>query len=177
VKSTPAIQARESESYCFEEIRLAKRQAIIESLESGASVTDACNAAGIDRRTFYNWIKADREFELAISEAKLSRIESMQAIAYLCAKKSLMDPRYQTSLIAWMNNEGGWGKSANVSTQSQSNVHVYIPNNQRDVTKMSDAELENELYSFLSLLDKRTVLQHLGIPVSELPESVVKLLG
>lgn len=173
MKSEQAIQIRESS---FDEVRLAKRDAILKSLENGSNVSEACNAAGIDRRTYYNWIKADPAFELAISEAKLSRIESMQSVAYLCAKKSLMDPRYQTSLIAWMNNEGGWGKSANVAMQSQSNVHVYLPDNKRDPKRMSDEELERELFSFLSLLDKREVLKHLGIPVAELPESVVRLL-
>jgi hypothetical protein len=175
VKSTLGIQVRESDPPRFEEIRLAKREAIIQSLESGASVTDACNAAGIDRRTFYNWIKADPDFEQAISEAKLSRIESIQAIAYLCAKKSLMDPRYQTSLIAWMNNEGGWGKSA-PSSAAQSNVQVYMPSNGRDVRSMSDEELENELKQFISLLDKRFILELAGIPIENLPTEVLKSL-
>ena len=160
----------------FEEIRLAKREAIIQSLESGATVSDACNAAGIDRRSFYNWVKADPDFELAVTEAKLSRIESMQSVAYLCAKKSLMDPRYQTSLIAWMNNEGGWGKSANMTSQQLSNVHVYLPQNQRDVTKLSDEELEKELTRFFTQMDKRYVLGLMGIPVNELPESVLRLI-
>jgi hypothetical protein len=180
VKSERAIQATVKPDK-FDEVRMSMRAAIIRSLENGACVKDACNSAGIDRRTFYNWIKLDLEFEQAVTEARVSRIESVQSLAYQCAMKSLMDPRYQTSLIAWMNNEGGWGKSAPNSPSSalQSNVHVYMPDNGRkvrDVRTMSDEEIEGEIRGFLSVLDKRALLEYAGIPIELLPDAVIKLL-
>jgi hypothetical protein len=78
-----------------------------------------------------------------------------------------------------MNKEGGWGKSvpASPSAGLQSNVHVYLPDNRRNVNSMSDTELETEIFQFLSLLDKHVIMERLGIPVNQLPESLRSTLS
>ena len=51
------------------------KNAILKSLENGATVVRACKAAKINRDTFYTWLKKDAAFFEAVQIAKESRIE------------------------------------------------------------------------------------------------------
>lgn len=51
-----------------------KKEAILQSLENGSFVSTACEKAGIDRGTFYNWCIADRKFYEAVEASKRGQI-------------------------------------------------------------------------------------------------------
>jgi|SRR5665213_1155345 len=87
---------------------IAQKAAIIESLAANTSITAACKAAGVTPTSYYNWIDNDPEFATKCRAAMNSRIHVMKDVAFSNALKSSTDPRYQTSMLAWMNNEGGW---------------------------------------------------------------------
>lgn len=111
----------------------AKKQAILTSLANGVSVVDACKAADIDRGTYYLWLANDSDFATKAKAAKLSRIESVRDVAFACALKAEEDPRYQTAMVAYMNNEGDW------RNPSKSEVTVTPP---KPIAEMTDEELE-----------------------------------
>jgi len=46
-----------------------KKKAMLEALEKSLGViTQACKVVGIDRKTHYNWMKADEEYKTAVEE-------------------------------------------------------------------------------------------------------------
>ena len=89
-------------------IKAAKKEAFILSVEKGSSFTNAAAGVDVAPETIWRWRNEDSEFNTAIVAAKKSRIQTVEDVAYANALKSEFDPKYQTSLLAWMNNEGGW---------------------------------------------------------------------
>ena len=87
---------------------IAQKAAIIESLSANSSVSAACKGAGVSGMSYYRWLDNDPEFAAKCRAAMNSRIHVMKDVAFSNALKSSTDPRYQTSMLAWMNNEGGW---------------------------------------------------------------------
>jgi metal-dependent amidase/aminoacylase/carboxypeptidase family protein len=87
---------------------IAQKAAIIESLAANTSITTACKGANVNPKSYYNWLDNDPEFAAKCRAAMNSRIHVMKDVAFSNALKSSTDPRYQTSMLAWMNNEGGW---------------------------------------------------------------------
>lgn len=51
------------------EERKAKQELILVTLGKCGSVKQACNVAGVDRKTFYNWKKSSKTFAEAVEEA------------------------------------------------------------------------------------------------------------
>ena len=46
-----------------------KKKAMLEALEKSLGViTQACKVVGIDRKTHYNWMKADEEYKVQVEE-------------------------------------------------------------------------------------------------------------
>lgn len=46
-----------------------KKKAVLEALENSLGVvTPACNKVGIARKTFYGWLKADKQFKIDVDE-------------------------------------------------------------------------------------------------------------
>lgn len=69
-----------------------------------------------------------------------SRIHVMKDVAFSNALKSSTDPRYQTSMLAWMNNEGGWVNPSKRELTGPNGapinpVQIYIPSNGREKDK------------------------------------------
>ena len=57
-------------------VRNAKKKALIKMLSSqDIFVSSACKNCGIDRGTYYSWVRNDKEFALAIQDAKESHIQ------------------------------------------------------------------------------------------------------
>jgi hypothetical protein len=114
-----------------------QKAAIIVSLGQGASVTEATKAADVDRTTYYFWRHEDETFAGACDAAKRSRVGIAKDVAFTNALKSEIDPRYQTSLIAWLNNEGGWSNPQRHEVTGADGgplkVQIYLPDNGRDV--------------------------------------------
>ena len=89
-------------------VRARKRAVILQSLEQGSSRTDASKAAGICRRTLYNWMEADAAFREAVDDAELAAVETVEDVAFRCATKAEDDPRYQTSMLFWLKCRARW---------------------------------------------------------------------
>lgn len=47
----------------------ARKETVIETYRSTASITRACEAAKVSRRTHYDWLEADEEYAAAIEKA------------------------------------------------------------------------------------------------------------
>lgn len=59
-------------------IRAVKKAAIIDSVAAGATVETAAGAAGIARKTFYEWRKKDPEFNELVERAYTGVVKSVE---------------------------------------------------------------------------------------------------
>jgi len=102
-----------------------KKEMIIVSLGNGCTVTASCEAAGISRKTFYRWLKADTEFAELVAHTEQS--------ATLCVEDALWNKAVDgnvTAMIFWLcNREADRWKNVN-------KVEV------EDITKYSDDKLD-----------------------------------
>ncbi len=94
-----------------EKKRAAQREAILLSLEAGSSRVSACGAAGVGRSTFYEWMEKDEGFREAVEAVEQALIETVESVALSCAMKAEKDPRYQRTMLAWLEATGGWNRS------------------------------------------------------------------
>jgi len=62
-----------------------RKKAIVASISKNASVTLAVDAAGINRDTYYEWLKKDPKFAEAIERAKLDRITVVEDAMFINA--------------------------------------------------------------------------------------------
>lgn len=68
----------------------AKKEAILQSLSIGSTVTDAIEKAGCGRATYYLWYGEDTEWGRACDAAKISRVEvAVDRLMDLVAAKNL----------------------------------------------------------------------------------------
>lgn len=98
------------------ELRVAKKEAIIKSLKNGCDVTSACKAAKASKVSFYKWRTDDKDFDRQVVSAQSIRIEIIKDVAYANALKSETDPQYQRTLLAWLQAHAPeeWGKRINL---------------------------------------------------------------
>ncbi len=93
-----------------EKKRAAQREAILLSLEAGSSRVSACSAAGVGRSTFYEWMEKDEGFREAVEAVEQALIDTVESVALSCAIKAEKDPRYQRTMLAWLEAKGGWDR-------------------------------------------------------------------
>ena len=55
-----------------------KKQALIKSISSASTITDACEAADCSRDSYYTWYHEDKKFKKAIDTAKKSQIQAVE---------------------------------------------------------------------------------------------------
>lgn len=120
------------------EVKELQQKAILESLSMGATDVAACAAAGISTKTLWVWQRESKAFDTACVDAQKSRIKAVKDVALMNALASERDPKYQTSLIAWLNNEGGWNNPQRHEVAGVDGaplrVQVYLPDNGRDTS-------------------------------------------
>ena len=88
-----------------------QQEAILLSLEAGSSRVSACGAAGVGRSTFYEWMEKDEGFREAVEAVEQALIDTVESVALACAMKAEKDPRYQRTMLAWLEAKGGWNRS------------------------------------------------------------------
>ena len=88
-----------------------QQEAILLSLEAGSSRASACGAAGVGRSTFYEWMEKDEGFREAVQAVERALIDTVESVALSCAMKAEEDPRYQRTMLAWLEAKGGWNRS------------------------------------------------------------------
>ena len=62
-----------------------KKQTIIQSIASAATVTDACEAVKCSREAYYTWYHTDKKFKKAIDVAKASRVQAVEGALFKSA--------------------------------------------------------------------------------------------
>lgn len=82
--------------------RNKKKQAFLAKMETTlGNITESCKAANIDRKTYYNWMKADPAF----AEAVNNLAESSLDFAESCLKKQIKDGN-TTATIFYLKTKG-----------------------------------------------------------------------
>ena len=74
----------------------------------------ACEAAGVPRRTCYNWLEKDKAFKKRVDEAEHQSIRTMESVVYAAGLKAEEDPRYLRASLAWLMNKAGWRQRQSV---------------------------------------------------------------
>jgi len=64
------------------QIRHPKKRAFLAAFPGCGNIRRACQAAGINRDTFYKWSEHDAEFVLAFQQAKVEAVEYLEAEAH-----------------------------------------------------------------------------------------------
>lgn len=95
--------------------KAAKQEAIIKSLEGGASLSKAAQGAGVAHGTLYLWLQ-DAVFARRVEVVRNSLITIVESTALSCALKAEDDAAYQTSLIFWLKANAGWKETQVVET-------------------------------------------------------------
>lgn len=60
-------------------LRKRQREALLASLRQGASISAACAAANLPRRTFYAWLQSSPDFEQQVEQAQAEAILTVEA--------------------------------------------------------------------------------------------------
>jgi len=72
----------ESDKSDMEFLRAIQKKKILESFDKGSNITDACEAAGIARSTFYVWINEDEKFFTEVINNKQIAIKMMESAIF-----------------------------------------------------------------------------------------------
>ena len=92
--------------------------AILESLKDGATITDACKAAGVSRVALYVWRKEDEAFDHHIQEALESRVQRVEDALY----KSAINGN-TTAQIFYLKNKADWKEVQHLSGKFEQNCN------------------------------------------------------
>jgi hypothetical protein len=67
--------------------------------ESGGNISTVCDAIGIVRQTYYNWLEDDEDFRKAMYEAKMEQCDLMEQALYQRGYE-----KSDAALIFWLKN-------------------------------------------------------------------------
>jgi len=81
------------------EIKEEKKEALLKSLESGVSITDACGAASVSRHAIWEWRKKSKRFDNKVNAIIDSRTQTVEDALYSSGVKGNV-----TAQIFWLKN-------------------------------------------------------------------------
>ena len=81
------------------EIKEQRKEAFLESLEGGVSISDACKAANISRNTIWEWRKKSKRFDKKVNSIIDSRTQSVEDALFSSAVKGNV-----AAQIFWLKN-------------------------------------------------------------------------
>ena len=61
-------------------------------MPAAGNVSAACSAAGVGRRTYYDWVQRDEEFRARLKDAEQEAAERLEAEAYRRAVEGYEEP-------------------------------------------------------------------------------------
>ena len=108
---------------------------IAAAILDGSSKKASIRAAGITKQTFYNWLKADPDFQSNIDMALGSVDSNMEIKLKKCAMMADQDPKYLKALIYYLDKRMNYEHMNDVpeedadSKVSTINVVLHDPNN------------------------------------------------
>jgi hypothetical protein len=116
----------------MEEKRIEKiKEIFIESLSEGATFTKACEGAGINRTTIWNWRREDKVFDNEIYFVLDSRIQDIEDALF----KNATENNNVTAQIFWLKSRGGgrWRDKPDIDNNNTK---------QKDMENLTDEELD-----------------------------------
>jgi hypothetical protein len=96
--------------------------------EVRGNVTTSCDAVGINRTTYYNWLEKDEDFRKQIYDAKMAMCDDMEQV--LIARAVEKDT---TALIYWLKYNHPQYKEVGNTTNIQVNVIPILGGVTKDV--------------------------------------------
>lgn len=61
----------------------------------------------------------------ALASGRAEAVKQVESVAFACALKADLDPRYQTSLIFWLKAMAGWKDRVTVSVETEASPDDY----------------------------------------------------
>ena len=106
------------------------QEAVIDGLKDGATITDACKAAGIERTIYYLWCVKEPEFAKKAEAAKDSRIYRVEDALF----KSALDGNV-TAQIYFLQNRASdkWQDKRAVDLNARGAINLIIGKQLKDV--------------------------------------------
>ncbi len=102
------------------------------------NISHACSKAGITRFTYYDWIKTDPNFAVAIHEAKQALVDSVEQ-----ALQKQIHSGNATSTIYFLKTQGadrGWRDDGSNQSIQIDNIEVKIVNDKKDLDSFIEVE-------------------------------------
>lgn len=87
-----------------------RQKAFLAQLQTSASLSDACTAAGVSIRTVQRWRAADPTFAEAVEAAFDHAISTVETTAFMNAIDP--DPKHNTFRMFWLKCHAGWSDKA-----------------------------------------------------------------
>lgn len=131
------------------EDQFLRAQAVLTSVRDGASLEDACEAADITRRTWYNWMDKHPLLKRIVSNIRNSRVATCKGILYECALQARTNPRFQPSLFFLLERE---------SREEYGNRYTYVDDTEAAAIAkaMTDEQLAKHITEAAIALTKRS---------------------
>jgi len=110
------------------EIKEQKKEAFLESLEGGVSISDACKSANVSRNTIWEWRKKSKRFDNKVSSIIDSRTQSVEDALFASALKGNV-----IAQIFWLKNRAKdrWKDKFEYDIPGEIKVKVKIPEDDR----------------------------------------------
>lgn len=87
-----------------DESKIMLKKQILERLTKNFTISSACHAVGIDRKTFYRWIEEDLEFKAKAYENVQESKKDVTDVAYTRLVKQIENGNL-TAVMYWLNNK------------------------------------------------------------------------
>jgi len=87
-----------------EESKIVTKKQILERLTKNFTISSACHAVGIDRKTFYRWIEEDIEFKTQAYDNIQESKKDVTDAAYTRLVKHIENGNL-TAVMYWLNNK------------------------------------------------------------------------
>lgn len=87
--------------YADEQIRDARKRAFLDALAVTGTVTQACEAVGVSRKSFYNWKQDDKEFASYLKDAFAEASERLEQEARRRAVQGIEEPITNKDGFIW----------------------------------------------------------------------------
>ncbi|MDP2585467.1 MAG: helix-turn-helix domain-containing protein [Candidatus Levybacteria bacterium] len=87
-----------------EESKIITKKQILERLTKNFTISSACHAVGIDRKTFYRWIEEDIDFKLQAYDNIQESKKDVTDVAYTRLVKHIENGNL-TAVMYWLNNK------------------------------------------------------------------------
>ena len=130
-----------------------RREKFLASLAAGGSITMACKASGLPRRTAYDWRKAQPSFALAWDEAVEAGTDLLEDEAIRRARDGVEKPIYQGGKLVGHTHE--YSDTLLIFTLKARRPEKFRDNSRVELTGKDGGPIQTEETSALDLIRGR----------------------